>query len=39
MFPASWLCGTLSLMFPFSLLSIPGAIFLAVCTIGISQKP
>ncbi len=33
-FPVSWLSGTLSLTFPFSLLSIPGELFFRACSIG-----
>jgi len=36
MFPLSWLIGTLShLVFPFSLLSIPGHLFVSLCCIGL----
>jgi hypothetical protein len=38
MFPVSWLCGTLSLGFPFSLLSIFGRVFFALCSIGVRRK-
>jgi len=35
LFPLSWLMGTLSLAFPFSLLSIPGGLFRGMCCIGL----
>jgi ABC-type Co2+ transport system permease subunit len=38
MFPVAWLLGTLSLLFPISLLSIPGLVFRAICCIGLGRK-
>jgi len=35
LFPLSWLLGTLSLVFPFSLLSIPGRLFGDMCCVGL----
>lgn len=35
LFPLSWVLGTLSLAFPFSLLSIPGGLFRGMCCIGL----
>jgi len=35
LFPLSWVMGTLSLVFPFSLLSIPGALFRGMSCIGL----
>ncbi len=35
LFPLSWVVSTLSLAFPFSLLSIPGRLFRGVCCIGL----
>jgi len=35
LFPLSWVMGTLSLAFPFSLLSIPGRPFMGMCCIGL----
>lgn len=37
-FPISWLIGTLSLVFPFSLLSIPGRFFGLLCCIGLDKE-
>jgi len=36
-FPLSWLLGTLSLVFPFSLISIPGVLFRGICCIGLDS--
>lgn len=38
MFPAGFILGALSLAFPFSVLSIPGRIFGAICCIGLTRK-
>ena len=38
MFPVSFALGTLSLMFPFSLLSVPGRIFGVICCIGLTRR-
>ncbi|MBI2345755.1 MAG: hypothetical protein HYV03_02480 [Deltaproteobacteria bacterium] len=38
LFPVSILLGTLSLVFPFSLLSIPGHLFGRLCLIGVDQS-
>jgi len=35
LFPLGWLLGTLSLVFPFSLLSIPGGLFGDMCFVGL----
>jgi len=35
LFPLSWVIGTLSLIFPFSLLSIPGGLFGDMCCVGL----
>lgn len=36
--PISWVMGTLSLAFPFSLLSIPGRFFGLLCCIGLNKE-
>lgn len=36
--PCCWLIGTLSLMLPFSLLSIPGRLFKEICCIGLNKN-
>ena len=38
MFPASWGVGFLSLVFPFSLLSIPGWLFGNLCCLGVDPE-
>lgn len=38
LFPLSWVMGTLSLAFPFSLLSIPGRPFMGMCCIGLDWE-
>jgi len=38
LFPLSWLLGTLSLVFPFSLLSIPGRLFGDMCCVGLDWE-
>lgn len=38
MFPVGSILGTLSLTFPFSVLSIPGRIFRAICCIGLARN-
>ena len=38
MFPLAWLLGTLSLAFPFSLLSIPGIVFRGICCLGLGRR-
>ncbi len=38
MFPVSFVLGMLSFVFPFSLLSVPGRTFGAICCIGLTQK-
>jgi hypothetical protein len=37
MFPVSFVLGMLSLVFPFSLLSVPGRAFGTICCIGVTQ--
>jgi len=39
MFPVGFILGTISLVFPFSLLSVPGRTFGAICCIGLTQRP
>lgn len=38
MFPAGFVLGALSLVFPFSVLSVPGRIFGAICGVGLRRK-
>ena len=38
MFPVSFVLGMLSLVFPFSLLSVPGRTFGTICCIGVTQR-
>lgn len=38
MYPSSFLIGTLSLMFPFSLLSIPGNLLAKIACVGLDQS-
>jgi hypothetical protein len=38
MFPVSFILGTLSFVSPFSLLSVPGRIFGAICCIGLTRS-
>lgn len=38
MFIASWVMGTLSLIFPFSILVIPARYFAALCSIGLTKN-